>query len=697
MRVAVLIMVVYITNSSMSIPQSSFSPFSLLGSFFGSSPVPSRPRQRPSLPRQRPRKRGQQGPRIILHPSLKVGPSISTPNFSASQPAPVRIKVEENPTNPPKKITHSQPRKSSQRQSDLNSFIRSNNVSSENSTLTDLKVTRKFISNKTSDIRSNPPTTETDNQVIENTSIHNTKNETSSHAASEVNKNDEAKQEDVIESELTTTRTFIIEPDNNTNIETSFFIPSEKIEKDYHYENDNHYDELLNPPSTHYTPQPFQYNTVPFIFEDSLQKSFSDNSIYENNRTSNQDVRFQIYPRGNIGSQRNQPSRIGSQRNQPAIITVNSPQITNKLTESQTLPLPQKTLSPQPTLPSSLPISQHYPRKKKHTVLSKQLVKSLRDEITENSFLYDTSVQQSKDGISLKPLGKSLKEDINVIKQEIVYPVFNAEVLPTPQKLQQVEFSNIAENFSRNNPKQITEYKEDEYERQDSVRGSHSRKRYLDEGNQNGSESFVQLVDCKAGSDMGFCPMSASYPKYAIQNIIKKCKTVIDSFLAEVPQDLNQLGENSISIGINKKEDTNSLDKSKPWSWKAYSYKKRQICDSELHFIKPGFAKDTKGVWHLIIQTENLHQQVAIDMCHSPGSPCRGLSDCGIKSNCIQRYNYQFLLAVEIMNDLTTYGDSACPTIRAFKFPMSCICQVETYHNSNSKQQQNLFFNKLTK
>ena len=65
-------------------------------------------------------------------------------------------------------------------------------------------------------------------------------------------------------------------------------------------------------------------------------------------------------------------------------------------------------------------------------------------------------------------------------------------------------------------------------------RGSHSRKRYLDEGNQNGSESFVQLVDCKAGSDMGFCAMSASYPKYAIQNIIKKCKTVIDSFLAEV-------------------------------------------------------------------------------------------------------------------------------------------------------------------
>ena len=47
------------------------------------------------------------------------------------------------------------------------------------------------------------------------------------------------------------------------------------------------------------------------------------------------------------------------------------------------------------------------------------------------------------------------------------------------------------------------------------------------------------------------------------------------------------------------------------------------------------------------------------------------MSDCGRKSRCIQRYNFQHLLAVDPDNL------HSCPTIRAFKFPSSCVCHID--------------------
>ena len=47
------------------------------------------------------------------------------------------------------------------------------------------------------------------------------------------------------------------------------------------------------------------------------------------------------------------------------------------------------------------------------------------------------------------------------------------------------------------------------------------------------------------------------------------------------------------------------------------------------------------------------------------------MSDCGRKSRCIQRYNFQHLLAVDPGNL------HSCPTIRAFKFPSSCVCHID--------------------
>ena len=58
------------------------------------------------------------------------------------------------------------------------------------------------------------------------------------------------------------------------------------------------------------------------------------------------------------------------------------------------------------------------------------------------------------------------------------------------------------------------------------------------------------------------------------------------------------------------------------WSWKPYEYEQKPVCDSENRFIRPGYARDTTGVWRVIVQTPELPQRVAIDLCRAPNKPC---------------------------------------------------------------------------
>ena len=58
------------------------------------------------------------------------------------------------------------------------------------------------------------------------------------------------------------------------------------------------------------------------------------------------------------------------------------------------------------------------------------------------------------------------------------------------------------------------------------------------------------------------------------------------------------------------------------WSWKPYTYRKKQVCDSEARFIRPGYAQDSTGKWQVIVQTDTMPQRVAIDLCRTPGRPC---------------------------------------------------------------------------
>ena len=165
--------------------------------------------------------------------------------------------------------------------------------------------------------------------------------------------------------------------------------------------------------------------------------------------------------------------------------------------------------------------------------------------------------------------------------------------------------------------------------------------------------SLAALVDCGAGTEAGFCSMSSSYPMEKVDSLMYSCQQVLQAWQASLPEDIDLLGDNSPSVITSQK------DEARPWSWKVYAYKKKQVCQSELYFLQPGFARDTKGWnclrkmfefyswslspgdWQIIVQTETINQRVAVDMCHAPDLPCPGMADCGKKSRCVQRYSYQ--------------------------------------------------------
>jgi len=183
-------------------------------------------------------------------------------------------------------------------------------------------------------------------------------------------------------------------------------------------------------------------------------------------------------------------------------------------------------------------------------------------------------------------------------------------------------------------------------------------------------DEVIELVDC-GGRDLGFCDMSSKYPGHMMGNLMSDCQELVYSGFVPVPDDLDELGDSSPVAKYSNSSKSAVRAQTGSWSWKPYTYESKQVCDSELRFIRPGYARDSTGKWQVVVQTEKLPQRVAIDLCHTPGKPCHSMSDCGRKSKCVQRYNFQHLLAVDPDNLHN------CPTIRAFKFPSSCVCHIE--------------------
>ena len=183
---------------------------------------------------------------------------------------------------------------------------------------------------------------------------------------------------------------------------------------------------------------------------------------------------------------------------------------------------------------------------------------------------------------------------------------------------------------------------------------------------QNHSTLYIPPPKCKELEEPGgFCAMSSDYPTELISEVVKNCSSLISTFQAVVPDEVDGLGDTSESVITSEK------DEERPWSWRVYAYKKRQACHSEVSLSRPSYAVDSEGETQLILQTASIVQRVAVDLCSSPGSACEGVAQCGLRSLCVQRYTYHYLLSI------TPGHYQHCPAIRAFKLPTACVCHAE--------------------
>ena len=103
-------------------------------------------------------------------------------------------------------------------------------------------------------------------------------------------------------------------------------------------------------------------------------------------------------------------------------------------------------------------------------------------------------------------------------------------------------------------------------------------------------EDYIQFDSkCKEFEEVGFCGYSESYPVERISQLLQNCSSLVSSFQAVVPEELDRLGDNSESVITSEK------DEDRPWSWRVYAYKKRQACDSQVSLIRPTYAVDSTG------------------------------------------------------------------------------------------------------
>ena len=99
----------------------------------------------------------------------------------------------------------------------------------------------------------------------------------------------------------------------------------------------------------------------------------------------------------------------------------------------------------------------------------------------------------------------------------------------------------------------------------------------------------VKLVKCDQFDKTGYCKLTKDYPKNLFNDLLENCKEILSSFRAFVPENIDELGDNSESVISSEK------DHDRPWSWTVSAYKKKQVCESDLAFIRPSYALDTKG------------------------------------------------------------------------------------------------------
>ncbi|XP_013778170.1 neurotrophin 1-like [Limulus polyphemus] len=105
-----------------------------------------------------------------------------------------------------------------------------------------------------------------------------------------------------------------------------------------------------------------------------------------------------------------------------------------------------------------------------------------------------------------------------------------------------------------------------------------------------------------------------------------------------------------------------------------YSYHKHGhfVCPSETTYLRPGWARNWKGHWLAVVNTDKFPQTVRVEHCKFPHKSCEYLPPC-YESTCKQRYSLIQLLCVD------PYNYDHKPIVDLFALPTGCSCFVEDF------------------
>lgn len=149
-----------------------------------------------------------------------------------------------------------------------------------------------------------------------------------------------------------------------------------------------------------------------------------------------------------------------------------------------------------------------------------------------------------------------------------------------------------------------------------------------------------------------------------------------DDFVPFTPiTNFNESAKSSSASNQNsstKDKESSKIGPHATWSWA--SKKKNALCDSDRKFVRPSVAQDITGRWFVIVQSSLYHQQIPADLCRNPGGVCNNVSACGISARCVQKFNTQLLISI----DLDKEHD--CPSMRLYRFPSGCVCDHASYY-----------------
>ncbi|XP_072161595.1 uncharacterized protein [Bemisia tabaci] len=159
--------------------------------------------------------------------------------------------------------------------------------------------------------------------------------------------------------------------------------------------------------------------------------------------------------------------------------------------------------------------------------------------------------------------------------------------------------------------------------------------------------------------EMNFCMHTVDYPDDRVHD-------TIDSYYDEVRTIYNELHQYSAEEFIT---DDNVTHK--------FRHKGHFVCESEVAYIRIGWALNWKNKWMIVINTDKYPQSVRIETCKYPNGKCEYLPPC-YKSMCIQRQMPVKLLAID------PNKPHHRPMVDVFQIPTSCACFVENFqYNSN--------------